>query len=425
LKAFLSLLAGRKGQVHKIRTSQEKRKITTPVLVLGLFLLLVVPSWRAIYRYLPFLKLAAALVYSLAVCALYSAILLFKEKTVRWPILNSSFVTIVLLVLIFSIVIFVYPQADALKSEMRGSDQDDAVIVSTQALFKGNSPYLARTYYGNIPSAGPGELLLYAPFVYLGIYQFGLPIILVVVAIMLRLSFSSWVAPNIFLLLLSSAVVFWELAAIGNDLFFVGAIILLSALLVSRDGSEGWLAFGVASVLCGLAATARVVLLFVPLVFGFGLRKRSKTKALAFSLISLFLALFLHALFKLMTPGRYQPLHLLAKVGKIFDARIMALLILACLCVVWAAFHYSKNRGIELVYALAVALGVPLFFTALGELIKVSHWDLALWEGANYSSPAAILAGAAIAVYVCRSTDLDTAKKVGKRELAGKQGFEP
>jgi hypothetical protein len=405
VKAFLSLLAGRKGNPHALRASHAKKSTTMLVFVLGLFLVLAFPSWRTIYRYSASFKFAAALLYSLAFCALFAVVLIFKDKIAGMPILGSPLVSIVPLILIFLVAAFIYPKADSLKYVMRGSDQDDAVIVCTQALLNGNSPYSVRTYYGNPPSPGPGELLLYLPFVHLGLYPFGTLIILFLAALLLRRSCSSWLAPNMFLLALSSSLAFWELVGVGSDLHFVGAIMLISALLVSNERSKGWFVFCIGSVLCGFAATARIVFLFVPLVFGFVLLRRSKAKALAFFLISLFTALSLHVFFNWITPGIYTPMHLLETAVEIFDDRIiMGLSILACLCVAWIVFHDFTKRNIELTGALAVTLGAPLFLTALTGLITRRHGDLASWEGANVLAPAAVLAGAAFAVHICKST---------------------
>ena len=113
--------------------------LTRVAVVSSLMLTLQFPALRAMYKYLGDF---AALALLLAAAAAYIAIThpalgrRFLEPIGRGPWVVALVFTAVVLVSLL-----LYPIADALKEQMRGSDTDDGVILGVRALFNGENPY--------------------------------------------------------------------------------------------------------------------------------------------------------------------------------------------------------------------------------------------------------------------------------------------
>jgi len=133
---------------------------------------LQLPSLRAMYKYLP-----APLHKLIPLCFLLAffvyAVLFRTQKLfeITKVFLNKKSFFILLFILITLVNILVYPLADSLKYQARGSDQDDALIVGAKNLISGKNPYEAHTYFpGNPLSPGPGWLIMNLPFTTSGLY---------------------------------------------------------------------------------------------------------------------------------------------------------------------------------------------------------------------------------------------------------------
>ncbi len=182
--------------------------------ITAIFLALQLPALRSLAKYFPEPHLSVPIFLILAFCGTLVAMQppkWFAEAMQKpWPA--------VLLVAAFTLVtLFVYPYADALKLQGAGSDADDALILSAQALIRLENPYSLSTYLGNPPAPGPGWAFLAIPFSFPGTYWLFFPSTLALALWRLRLAGSDWTTVNRFTILMASSLCVWELAAIGSD----------------------------------------------------------------------------------------------------------------------------------------------------------------------------------------------------------------
>ena len=101
---------------------------------------MVMPGLRPIFKYLPAPILIASL-YALLFSLWIFARPLERFSTLKKIIFHPLF-SVALLVLMGVICWFTYPIADALKLSMRGSDQDDCIILGANALLQLAHPSL-------------------------------------------------------------------------------------------------------------------------------------------------------------------------------------------------------------------------------------------------------------------------------------------
>jgi hypothetical protein len=204
------------------------------VVVLSLMLTLQLTSLQAVYKYLGNYADIASLVLLLAASTAYFAMMQpALGRRFLEPIGRGPRVVVLVLTAVIAVSLLLYPIADALKEQMRGSDRDDAIIVGVYALFSGENPYGKTTYFGNPLSPGPGLLLLYAPFVSLKLYALGAGSALGACAYLLKRLYGSWVVASLFVVLVASSLLFWQELAVGSDLIFVGSCYLGSRLIRS------------------------------------------------------------------------------------------------------------------------------------------------------------------------------------------------
>ena len=213
----------------------------------------------------------------------------------QWLILSITTITA------FFAVLVVYPYADGLKEVMRGSDQDDAVMICGQALLRGEFPYLERTYFGN--PAGPAqECCAFLPSILSGWYP-----LTTLIALMLATHFVKQTAGNQtavdFVAYLSAGLLFWDHLAVGSRLIVLGLLVLLTTQLSST--SESLRDAVLVGLLCGILGATRTVFAFVPLMYGFILFQRSKYHGLVVATLGTFITVCLHGMFLLWDQEHY------------------------------------------------------------------------------------------------------------------------
>ena len=301
----------------------------------------------------------------------------------KWLALGL-FATVLLTMLV------VYPMADALKFQKAGSDQDDALIIGAEDILAG-SPYASKTYFGNPQSAGPGWVLIALPFSVTGAYRLFFPSLLAGLGLALKRRTGSWRMGNLFLLLASTGLIFWELTAVGSDMFAWGCAAVLALLAVEAFAQRGpihliWLA-----MLLGCLATGRIVFLPFPLLAGLFLwRRGARQRALAIGIGGIAVALVLHLGFFLWTKGSYAPLHLIFKGSSLLDTFplwVFAPAMAAGCALVILVYRLAKGGIDHWLLATWVAMGLPLALISFSDLTS-NHFDFAGWGGANYMGPA-------------------------------------
>lgn len=308
-----------------------------------------------------------------------------------------------------AVVVLVYPEADALRLQGRGSDQDDGVIIAARALLAGRDPYAVASYLGLPLSTGPGAVLAALPFVAAGWYG-GVQLAGLSALGWALLRAGGPAAALAWLVLMASSVAVWEWLAQGSDLLWLGCLIAALAIAgpgwMTEPGGDGpargrlvWI-----GVLAGLLGSARVVLAGLPLLLalawwrGAGLRA-----AVAVAVAGTVAAGLLHFVFWLPGEGDYMPAHLLGKGRALFAggegtlAVVLALTGLLVLALV-------RCRAAPVLVA-AAGLAPPLATAALVQLAQTG-WSPSAWSGATWLALAAPGAAAAAALEATRQGGL-------------------
>jgi hypothetical protein len=347
---------------------------------LAILAALVIPSLKSVAKYAPMPALTIPLFGALTASGLW--FLLHPPSRVR-HVLTTPGPTVLLVAAITLTVIFVYPMADGLKTSLRGSDADDAMIVAGRAMMHLENPYAHRTYFGNPFSPGPGWVALIAPFSVLGLYPFVFPLALVLTILVLRSASLSWTEINQFTFALFGCLLCWEAAAIGSDLPTWGLAVLGSLVLLNRPrlspAAATTLAVGI-----GCLATARIPFLYLPALAGAGLAAANPRRAALVAVLGTAIALLLHWMFFRLNPESYTPLHLLNLANLILSGpwRYAAIL---CTVMVVALLASRVLRWSPITLA-AWGLGAPMALLAAANLRQVDR--LAQWNAVEYLLPA-------------------------------------
>jgi len=238
--------------------------------LVGFSLCLLVPGTAQVQKYLG--NTGVALYMPIAFSALlisYRSLLpRFLTRVTEKDAVWLAAITYVALIAVFAIV---YPIADS-GIVGGGSDRDDAIDVSTNALIRGRYPYYAKSYQGYPTHVLPGSLFLAIPFVLLGksAYQnfLWLPVFFVVT----KRYLGNWrlALPLLWAMLLLSPSVLHELV-VGGDLISNSVYVLVFMLFMvnsvpdpNQSGWKKWLA----AVLLGVGLSSRAnFILLLPLVF--------------------------------------------------------------------------------------------------------------------------------------------------------------
>lgn len=228
------------------------------------FIVYLLPSARVFYKYANAYQPMAYILYAVVLLALIFIALSKEHSAVARNTVCDRRVVVFLFLATVVFVWFVYPLADGLKSQMRGSDQDDCVIICATRLANLVNPYVERSYYNNPCSTGMGMLIVYLPFVLLGLYQFGAVLLCFFAYLSVKNYTRNPYVSVVYLIFMCLSLFFAELLAVGSDLIFVGCSILILAigLVVALERkSIGFLLL--LAILAGLVSSTRVNFLVV------------------------------------------------------------------------------------------------------------------------------------------------------------------
>ena len=370
---------------------------------------LQVPSLRAIVKYAPEGFLPLIPVYLIGTFFLtYWFIHKFREtRLAQW-----KWFPIALILLHVVINVVVYPQADALKYENRGSPQDDALIVGGERLVAGLNPYEGETYRHEWVSAGPGWIVLALPFTLTGLFALFTPFWVALCA--------WWIAKrhdtasvSLFLILLFSSLVFWELSVTGSDMLAMGCAFLLSLVLLDWSKTRGWVAKSLTALFAASLTTSRIVFAFLlPLQAAF-LYHRKKRDGIFYGLLAILLFVLIQLPFYLWNSARFFPLTRFAWAKGMLGTEFEILAVITTILVlIYAAMKKGRLQAADTgslkscLSMTVLTLLVTMFWSALGDL-KAREFDLALWEGANYFGP---LIPAAVVVAIAEKSKIENRK---------------
>jgi len=297
---------------------------------------------------------------------------------------KSLFVLFILL--IFIINFFVYPQADKLKYQGRGSDQDDSLIAASSALVKGENPYLIKIpYYPSNPiSPGPGWISLNIPFAATGFYFLLTPFYLLLLTLLLKKLTEGFYLSNLFILLCMSSFAFWETMVVGSDMFAVGALLTLCVYLFHVYLYKNIFLLFISAILLGFAATSRIIFIYCIGLIGLLFWRKYGLRSIIYSTISLVTALLLHAIFYFWNPNKYSVFHVVAKNSMLFSPAFKLLGLFSILGVLFFTYRNTIDRLGSRMFFFWLCLVVPLIFASMGDLITLRKFDFSIWEGANY-----------------------------------------
>ena len=348
------------------------------------FLSLQIPALRALAKYVPTSLWFLIPLYLVGTWFLY-ADLLHKGLISRFlkRFAARGWFIILLLVTLFVIQLIVYPQADALKYQGRGTPQDDALAVGGEYLAHGWNPYEALTHRNEYVSAGPGWIMLALPFTLAGTISFFNPFWIALTVLVLWRVRKEFHTPALFLILLMSSLAFWEMTVSGSDMISIGCALLISAIVMFRWWSRGGLRRIFAVVLVAFVATSRVVFGYaIPLLAGF-LSKRGWKQSITFLLAAGGLTAVLHGVFYLWNPPAYFPLHRFADASFLPGVVMSLVTAVISILVLILAVQRAGDTLASWILNLWLALAVTMALSALSDLISRS-FALAQWEGANY-----------------------------------------
>jgi hypothetical protein len=168
---------------EKVRIANMRIKLLKIQKILNLIIFIIlfeVSCLRTIIKYVSNPLLSAFMIISYFLLLLLIIYLFQLRKSIIDHISKNKYLYVLSILSLAAIVLYGYPIADSLKLHGKGSDQDDCVILGVENLLKAQNPYSSRTYRNNPCSTGMGVLIAYIPFVYIGFYELGSVIFMII-----------------------------------------------------------------------------------------------------------------------------------------------------------------------------------------------------------------------------------------------------
>lgn len=384
------------GITEKMRIVDMKIKLLNIQKILNLIIFIIlfeVSSLRTIIKYVSNPLLSAFMIISYFLLLLLIIYLFQLGKSIIDHISKNKYLYVLSILSLAAIVLYGYPIADSLKLHGKGSDQDDCVILGVENLLKAQNPYSSRTYHNNPCSTGMGVLIAYIPFVYIGFYELGSVIFMIITLWYLYINRGPKLAFFYKITLLTN-ILFIELMVVGSDLFFIGFFLLIAALYM--DANIDNMSIGktlLLSVLVGLVASSRINMLIILPIFAIFGYFRNKLSGILMFLSSSVIAILPSFLIYISNPSLFTPLHLIQKAEMLLPLSVRFVVIaIMTFSLVISLFLYSK-KAILLTSALLWIL-TPMFVGLLiGGLAHVEY-NVSLSEHFNYLIPLLPLASA-------------------------------
>jgi hypothetical protein len=370
---------------------------------LGLFFFLVLPSTRAIFKYAPTSPLTLTVLYALMVMLI---VYCFHNEVIKINFQKRiSYNTYIYLVLIFVVTIiwFVYPIADGLKLQMRGSDQDDCVIIGANLLLSFNHPYTQNSYYGNPCSPGVGMLVLYLPIVFFNLYEFGSVISGAAALIIVQRYTLSIFKTAFFTTLVFIGLFQLEMLVVGSDLFVIGCgLVIVSLELTKAILKRNFFGIIWIALLTGLLSSTRLNFLVLVPIFTIFIFLHWKRAAVYFGIMSLCVAIIPSSYIYFHSPTEFSPLHLLDKSNLLLGGGLKEIAAGFSVVAFFCGAYLVKRSVHNIPFAVFIALAPSLLAVAMGDLI-MRHSKFGEWEGANYLLPLIPLVSAILTIRLFRT----------------------
>lgn len=375
--------------------------IYTNILNLLLLVFIVVPAWRPIFKYAPSFQTVLIALYGFALVGL---IYIFQHNklSLRLKGLIANPAYLVLILVIASITIrFAYPIADGLKIQMRGSDQDDCVIIGVNNLLSLSHPYTQQSYLGNPCSPGMGMLLLYAPFVFLNSYQFGAIIFAGFAIFVVRKYTMSDYHAAIFATLLFGSLFQMEMLVVGTDLFLLGCgVVIVTYQLIEASAKKDKLAVIWLAVLTGLLASTRINFLVLAPIISLFIFFHWRRAAIIFAAVSMSTSILPSAYIYFLSPADFSPFHLIVKSKGLLTEGMKEFVIALSFLSFLLGAELVRRSIASIPLAVFLSISPMLLALSMGDLVFQKGWSFAEWEGANYLLPVIPLAIAILTIQI-------------------------
>jgi hypothetical protein len=338
------------------------------------------PGVRAIVRYAPWPAAAFLLVLIVSI-AIYGTCL--HGPFARWTRAAGSRVNGVAAVLCLAAAVNLaaYPRVDALKRQGRGSDEDNALIVTAQRIITLKRPLYVPTYLGNAPSVGPGWAAMVSPLAVTGTYALLTPLALAVLAWTVRRTGGGEAGALLAVLLPLTSPGFWELSVTGSDLFAIGVLLVALTQFVwtGRTLSPGRSVAG--AVLVFAAASARASFAWATLCLSLFMRQRRRAGAGLVAAVTA-LTVAVEAWFWLPDADS-TPLYLLSKLSGLLGAAGVLVAVAAAAAGAVCALAQLDDRIDSWWLGLWLVLVFPLTAVSVGVLAALD-WEISTWQAAGY-----------------------------------------
>jgi hypothetical protein len=359
-----------------------------------IFVFIIIPNIRPLIKYITYIN-SIFFIFYIIILFIFFYIVLKKQSYINLKKYISNYFYISFILLIATLIIwYLYPIADALKLQMKGSDKDDGIILAATAILNLEHPYLEPSYYGNPHSAGMGIILIYLPFVYLNLYQFGAIYFSAYAILKIHKFANNSYYAAVFSTLLFSSIFNIETLIQGTDLFLVGCgLVILSIDLMKNIGSKNILKFLWPAVLCGLLASSRINFLIIVPIISLYIFIYSKKISIIFGVLATIVALLPSIFVYFLDPQSFTPLHLIVKGNYLLEGNLKILAIISSILAYLIGFYIVKNSFINISLALFLSLAPALILLAIGDIkLRIARGEellkvLANLDGFNYFTP--------------------------------------
>ena len=282
---------------------------------------------------------------------------------------------------------FIYPLVDARKFQPgKGSAGDDALILSANTLKTTGKLYDVMVGEDTPTSPGPGWVILNSPFVLLNLYFLFTVFYIFIVCITLSYTFNKTTA-DLFLLLCSTSMVFWELIFNGHDIFPLSAMLFVCSILIFRymTKSNNIILIAAIALLTGVISTSRIIFIFFPFLLSLFLWKFNKKNSVLLFFIATVVNVSLH-LYYYSVNTVYQPLHLFNKALTNIDLPLIISGITGFFIMLFFQYKNLTENFQSWNKSIFTSFLIIFFPISVGDLIK-NDFNFQSWEGANYIIP--------------------------------------
>lgn len=361
--------------------------IHSAILAVPLFLLLQLPSYFAIQQYSPYPEATLAALFLAYVIGLWMA-------ATRFPLMRLLDTWVVAAVFVIGLWAAIYMLYFQIKALPAAPTSDTALMAPIEALRTGRAMYDLEGLISVPASPGPAWVLFNAPFTFMGVsvaYTLLTPVYVLFGWLMLRMAGHTARLANLWMLLLFSGLISWEMAIGGYDIIALSVMVMALYLLVERFSFRqlGWASLLVA-VAVGLFATSRIVFPYLAPLFGLMIWKHDKLHAVVFVVVALLVTAGVHAA-AFFQQEFYHPFHLFTRAENRMGLAMVAAGGAATAAVLIAALVFMKSERLSQLGWFTLALATPFAFISVGELAN-NGWRLQGWEGGNYLVPVAATA---------------------------------